>query len=308
MEEYADRYNYYLPIQFSEPENEEYREYLISAYLTNLSNEKYQFSFIAGHLMYMTFIYKIIWGLKRSGLNNINNYLSQHSRSINLQTLNNMFDFSVISEKDTFAILRCLNFHQNDISMFSTPVQSRDHCVHASGKIHYNCEEIEGFLNDELRYMERVQKKTQPMKKEMFRKFLEDNWDIENRRESLVKEAFDTWLKEEHLSFADLAELIKVNFDDLFEDDDADETILKKIAFLVVIYESCMILGEDEKQFNETSSRFTDEFEQHDEGKIHQALFDELVPILIKQTNAYKENIRSSNDKIKDITTKIANG
>ncbi len=53
MEEKISKLRHYLPIFFENKENNEYVEYLTSAYLKNIEAEKYQFSFIAFHILYM---------------------------------------------------------------------------------------------------------------------------------------------------------------------------------------------------------------------------------------------------------------
>lgn len=64
MEEYIQKLLYYLPIDFGDTENNEYKTYLVCACCENYTNEKFQFSLMAFHMLFMAFLYKEFWTLK----------------------------------------------------------------------------------------------------------------------------------------------------------------------------------------------------------------------------------------------------
>ena len=64
MEEYIHKLLYYLPIDFGDTENNEYKTYLVQACCENYTNEKFQFSLMAFHMLFMAFLYKEFWTLK----------------------------------------------------------------------------------------------------------------------------------------------------------------------------------------------------------------------------------------------------
>ena len=64
MDEYLNTIQKYLPIKFADEEASEFIDYLSEAYLENIEKGKYQFAFIAYHMLYMTFCYKTKWFLK----------------------------------------------------------------------------------------------------------------------------------------------------------------------------------------------------------------------------------------------------
>ena len=47
----------YLPIRFKQRNEQEYIEFLWDSFQSNYENEKYQFSFIAYHMLFMSFVY-----------------------------------------------------------------------------------------------------------------------------------------------------------------------------------------------------------------------------------------------------------
>ena len=65
MEEAAELANY-LPLSFKSPKEQEYIEFLWDAFDTNYTHGKYQFAFLAYHMLTMSFIYFNIWQIKQT--------------------------------------------------------------------------------------------------------------------------------------------------------------------------------------------------------------------------------------------------
>ena len=51
----------YLPLSFKTPTEQEYMEFLWDAFETNYTRGKYQFAFLAYHMLTMSFVYFNIW-------------------------------------------------------------------------------------------------------------------------------------------------------------------------------------------------------------------------------------------------------
>lgn len=51
----------YLPNRFKQRDEQEYIEFLWDSFESNYQNEKYQFAFIAYHMLFMSFVYFTIW-------------------------------------------------------------------------------------------------------------------------------------------------------------------------------------------------------------------------------------------------------
>ena len=216
MEEKVNELRNYLPIYFESKENNEYVEYLTSAYLKNVEAEKYQFSFIAFHILYMCFIYKTIWSLKKNGdTANFNAIMNFCRHKHKLSVYSSLFDISVLGETESFNFIRLFPFHQNDIDKFSHPVEVRNHCAHASGKLHYNEEEIEEYVCKELEYISQIQQKTEPILKKMFIDFLHENWDPEKRPFSTSETAIDDFIRKNLFSIKDIEYLIRLDIPEL---------------------------------------------------------------------------------------------
>ena len=56
----------YLPLSFQSPKEQEYIAFLWEAFETNYAHGKYQFAFLAYHMLTMSFIYFNIWQIKQT--------------------------------------------------------------------------------------------------------------------------------------------------------------------------------------------------------------------------------------------------
>ena len=65
MEEATELTNY-LPLSFKTPKEQEYIEFLWDAFETNYTHGKYQFAFLAYHMLTMSFVYFNIWQIKQT--------------------------------------------------------------------------------------------------------------------------------------------------------------------------------------------------------------------------------------------------
>ena len=64
MEEAAELANY-LPLSFKTPKEQEYIAFLWDAFHSNYENKKYQFAFLAYHMLTMSFVYLLANGQMR---------------------------------------------------------------------------------------------------------------------------------------------------------------------------------------------------------------------------------------------------
>jgi hypothetical protein len=64
MIEEADQLEAFLPISYRTPKEEEYVRFLWEAFHDNCASGKYQFAFLAYHMLTMCFVYFNIWQIK----------------------------------------------------------------------------------------------------------------------------------------------------------------------------------------------------------------------------------------------------
>lgn len=62
----ASELAHYLPLSFKTPKEQEYIQFLWDAFETNYTHGKFQFAFLAYHMLTMSFVYFNIWQIKRT--------------------------------------------------------------------------------------------------------------------------------------------------------------------------------------------------------------------------------------------------
>src|ERR1039458_1625864 len=99
MEEAAELTNY-LPLSFKTPKEQEYIEFLWDAFETNYTHGKYQFAFLAYHMLAMSFIYFNIWQTKQTELGDFKKGLIGFPRDEKtLLDATSPFAFSIVPER-----------------------------------------------------------------------------------------------------------------------------------------------------------------------------------------------------------------
>lgn len=154
MDEYINRLNMYLPIDFNDEENNEYRQYLIDTFLDNCKNEKYQFALMAYHMMFMSFLYKEFWELKQFSYSKVERLCLANGK---FNDISNIFDASIIAEQTVIdQYLSIFSWHINKKNKVKGFVDTRDACAHASGFIQYQKEGAERYFIDVLEYADKI--------------------------------------------------------------------------------------------------------------------------------------------------------
>lgn len=233
MEEYLEQIIAYLPIQFANEESNDFIEYLSDAYLKNIENEKYQFSFIAFHMLHMTFCYKIKWFLKKQKNEKIKGSMESFLKANSKKFFNGLFDLSQFSEKDTiYHLLHALGFDITETNEHKKCVDIRNNCAHANGKIRYDKEKINTSIEEEIKFMKKIQEKVKPELKKFLDKFLEENW-----QENFVSGDFNNFFNENYLSLKDLEIIGDIDLELLKMESINKKIIKQKILYLLLIFE-----------------------------------------------------------------------
>jgi hypothetical protein len=234
MEEHIHSIRSYLPVEFAEQETNEFIEYLVSAYLENLTTQKYQFSFTAFHMLYMSYIYKIKWFLKQQGNVNIENSLQEFIRQNRGATFNTIFDLSQMPEKSSLEkLLQSLSFHANDVDLCKNLVEVRNKCSHASGKIYFKRQrQIENYILEELDNIRAIQNKIKHQVKIVFENLITEIWE-KNWIEADLKE----WIIKNYLSKKDIEVILQLKPAFLNQNSDTKEIVFKKTLYCVLVSE-----------------------------------------------------------------------
>src|SRR5476651_1011176 len=109
MEEATELANY-LPLSFRTPKDQEYIEFLWDAFEMNYTNGKYQFAFLAYHMLTMSFIYFNIWQIKQTEPTDFGKGLIGFGKEVekNLQDATSPFVFSTVNERTILRFLKLI--------------------------------------------------------------------------------------------------------------------------------------------------------------------------------------------------------
>lgn len=154
MDEYLEKLTSYLPIDFGNFENNEYKCYLVDTALENYRNSKYQFTLIAYHMLFMAFLYKEFWMLKEFSYDTVKKLCSNNNQLDKIETV---FDSSIIPEQ-TFIehYLSIFSWHTNKKSEIKYFVDKRDKCAHNSGFEQFKEDETITYFKEVLKYTEKI--------------------------------------------------------------------------------------------------------------------------------------------------------
>lgn len=174
----------YLPKSFRETTEEEYIKFLWEAYESNYQSGKYQFAFMAYHMLFMSFVYFNIWQIKV--------IRSEDFEKIRLgfgdpfEKAFSPFGFSSENESKVFDLLRYLCMkHPNPkavIGNYKAMVKERNEIAHANGNMPFRTEMyLEKRINDILRFTTEIQEFSKPVIFECFERFLIESQDEDSR-------------------------------------------------------------------------------------------------------------------------------
>jgi len=249
MEEYISEIRNYLPLNYRDSENNEYVKYLIDACQETSSLNKDQFSLIAFHMLYMSYIFKVIWQSHKTNHGNIHNHLQNHLNQ--LGNYENPFDLSIVKEEEAIKILRCFGFHMNRINQFQIPIKNRDHCAHASGFIQYKKPDVEQVVKDELSHVKAIQEKTKELLAQLFMNYFTTYYkpyDVNSFFPSGL-DSVDKFIQQHLLSIKDLEAICEIEFGFMRMESSTAEIIWRKVFYLLTVAKRDELIGNDYKYF-----------------------------------------------------------
>ena len=109
MEEAAELGDY-LPLSFNRPNEQGYVAFLWDAFETNYTHGKYQFAFLAYHMLTMSFVYFNIWQIKKTEPQNFEVSLIGFGKDVEKKLLaaTSPFVFHIVNERTILRFLKLL--------------------------------------------------------------------------------------------------------------------------------------------------------------------------------------------------------
>ena len=130
----------YLPISYKTPAEQDYIVFIWDAFETNYQDGKYQFAFLAYHMLVMSFIYFTIWKIRENEPDDFKKATigsSKDTENILIQA-SSPFVFGKINERSILRFLKLIQCDNSKIGTYAKLVDDRNEIAHANGNIFYN--------------------------------------------------------------------------------------------------------------------------------------------------------------------------
>lgn len=183
MEEAAELGNY-LPISFKSQTEQEYIAFLWDAFETNYASDKYQFAFLAYHMLTMSFVYFNIWQIKQAEPADFTKGLIGFNKDVEKTLLEGTspFIFSAVRERTVLRFLKLIACDNGKIGIYAKLVDDRNDTAHPNGNIFFKTQDaLNARIREILRVVEEIQTHSRPVIERCYREFLVNSADPEER-------------------------------------------------------------------------------------------------------------------------------
>ena len=230
----------YLPISFKTSSEQEYIAFLWETFEENYNNAKYQFAFLAYHMLMMSFVYFNIWQLRQTRPDDFEKGLigfSKESEKILLKGAS-PFTFSAVGESPILRLLRLTGCDDSKIGQYVKLVRDRNRAAHANGAIFLKTQsEAESQIREVLRAAEEIQTYSQSIIDQCYQEFLLQSCNPDEREyldaEDQIREVL---IRGNYLSPKDIE--LCINFDKASLPRDNRKTIEALHSTLCQVYET----------------------------------------------------------------------
>jgi hypothetical protein len=183
MEEAAELSSY-LPLSFKTRSEQEYIAFLWDAFETNYTHGKYQFAFLAYHMLAMSFVYFNIWQIKQARPEDFEKGLIGFGRDIerSLLSATSPFVFSTVNERTILRLLKLIACDNGKIGTYTKLVDDRNDTAHPNGNIFFSTQAaFDTKISEILRVAEEIQAYSKPVIEQCYREFLLQYHDPDER-------------------------------------------------------------------------------------------------------------------------------
>jgi hypothetical protein len=207
MEEAAELANY-LPLSFKTPKEQEYIEFLWDAFETNYTHGKYQFAFLAYHMLTMSFIYFNIWQIKQIEPDNFRMGLIGFGKDVEkiLLEATSPFVYSKVNERTMLRFLKLIACDNDKIGVYGKLVDDRNESAHPNGNIFYSEQSaLDRKIREVLRVAAEIQAHSKPIVERCYSRFLIENHDPDEREyPDNVDQIREIFIHQHYLSLEDI--------------------------------------------------------------------------------------------------------
>jgi hypothetical protein len=215
----------YLPMSFKNSGEQEYISFLWVAFETNYENGKYQFAFLAYHMLLMSFVYFNIWQIRQAQPGDFEKGLIGFTGDdeTTLLRATSPFAFSKVNERTVLRLFRLVGCDDSRIGNYRKLVDDRNDAAHANGNIFFKThQEADVQIHQVIRAVEEIQTHSRPLISRCYQEFLLQSHNPEEREyldsEDQIREVL---IHGNYMSRKDIE--VCINFDiSALEDTDMD--------------------------------------------------------------------------------------
>jgi len=183
MDEAAEQGNY-LPLPFKTRSEQDCIAFLWDTFDTNYTHGKYQFAFLAYHMLTMSFVYFNIWQIRQARPEDFEKGLIGFGKDIEKSLLGatSPFVFSTVKESSILRLLKLIACDNGKIGTYAKLVNDRNETAHPNGNIFFSTKSaLDSKIVEILRVVDEIQTHSRPVIEHAYREFLLQNHDPEER-------------------------------------------------------------------------------------------------------------------------------
>ncbi len=185
MEEAAALGNY-LPFSFKTRSEQEYVAFLWATFEINYTHGKYQFAFLAYHMLMMSFIYFNIWQIRLAQPDDFAKALIGFDKEVEKILLDATspfaFCFDRLKERSILRLLKLIACDNGKIGTYAKLVDDRNDTAHPNGNIFFSTQAaLDTKVTEIMRVVSEIQDHSKPVIERCYREFLLRSHDPDER-------------------------------------------------------------------------------------------------------------------------------
>ena len=188
----------YLPVSYKTRSEGEYIAFLWDAFQSNYTTGKYEFSSLAFHLLYMSFVSFSVWQIRLVREQDFKNALVgfQIESETKLLDADTPFKFyEKMKESQIFRFLKLIGCGNDQVGEFAKFVKRRNKIAHPSGTVFFNDQvTIDAEITEMMREVVNIQQHMGPIIQEVYGRFLIESSNIDEREYANPEEEIEASL------------------------------------------------------------------------------------------------------------------
>lgn len=167
----------YLPVSFKAPNDQEYISFLWDVFEVNHNSGKYQFAFLAYHMLMMIFAYCKTWQIRQTCPDDFNKALIGFSQDDRKALMGiSPLAFSIVGERNILRLFKLIGCTDSQIGVYTKLVQDRNEVAHANGNIYFSHQyDMDKKIQEILQAVEEIHSHSESLINHCYRQFLRQN-------------------------------------------------------------------------------------------------------------------------------------